>query len=330
MKRTLLLPPTVLLVVLALAGSAVLLFLSAGFPFRILPAVLAPLVPVAAALGVVYGYTRAVRRPLVPALAVLLVFLTISGALVGALVLARATPVDTAAVDPFRVVSPNLEPGVVYPGQRYALVVDRQSGTILSGVTVVDFQSGADRRVSRHDEGHWDRRDGIVSVPGGTSIPADSLIGFGRPTLPGVVVRAIDDAERVFGVVAARWDEPTMPSFLASLLPPDARAVAGMVVAVFAPALAIAAVWTAVRFSRWPLLNVLTAIAYLRLVFALPRLLSQPAVERIVFSRLPEWLAIHRVSVAWLLVGALGIVIAVVLPSLNRWQHDMHYREDSA
>ena len=147
----------------------------------------------------------------------------------------------------------------------------------------------------------------------------------------GVVARlkiSIDDVLIFVDHIERSW-RAALPPRLQEVLPSVAAAAARPALTVLVVALAIAAVWTPVRFSRWPLLNVVVAVAYLRLLVAVPRIAWVPWLESAVWRRAPSWVVDDRVLLMWAAMAIVLLIAAVALPSLTRWRHAMHYQENA-
>ena len=328
MKHALLLPPLILLVMTGLVVAFGTLLAVVGVSVSALPTVLPPVLLVSVSLAVVTGLNRAIRRPLAAVPAFLLVLVTVALVTVGAhLLYTLRGPVDSAVVTR-AAERGSILPHTIYHGSRFAVVVADQTGADLSDVVVIDYWSTASARVNRYPAAYWNRADGLLILPDGPDVPTDRLTGFGRPELPAVVRNSIDDVLIFVDHIERSW-RAALPPRLQEVLPSVAAAAARPALTVLVVALAIAAVWTPVRFSRWPLLNVVVAVAYLRLLVAVPRIAWVPWLESAVWRRARSWVVDDRVLLMWAAMAIVLLIAAVALPSLTRWRHAMHYQENA-
>ncbi|TVQ99527.1 MAG: hypothetical protein EA403_12885 [Spirochaetaceae bacterium] len=118
-------------------------------------------------------------------------------------------------------------------------------------------------------------------------------------------------------------DVQTVATLLtADLVETPLRTAAGIA----AVALLLTASWVLLRLTRWPLLNALLTLGWVRLIlFALP-LAAHPelahAIERLVGA--PEALRWVYLPAAMLLCGVLLVGINMVLPPFDHWRREVH------
>lgn len=82
--------------------------------------------------------------------------------------------------------------------------------------------------------------------------------------------------------------------------------------------LALVLVWTPARASRWPLLNMALAFVYLRLLVALPRLIDALMEVEMISGRIGPRLRALSFPVSLLVVVLVFAIIAILLPKIDR------------
>jgi hypothetical protein len=82
--------------------------------------------------------------------------------------------------------------------------------------------------------------------------------------------------------------------------------------------LALACTWTAGRATRWPLFNLLCALAYIRFLFAVPRLVTDLLAVEFVGRAVPEAVQRSGDLIALVFVVCIAGVVAWLLPAVDR------------
>lgn len=214
-----------------------------------------------------------------------------------------------------------VETGSIYQGRDYSILVEGVTGSELRSVVVTDHTEEIDERITVYSEGYWDRLNGDLILPGGPDIDLNSVKGFGIPVMPTAVSATVTDVLRLVDTAALLWSSP-LPFVGLDFLSP--------VVVVLVLTLLLIAVWTPLRLTRWPLLNVVVGLAYLRLVVALPAVADQLMSLEIVTRLIP---GVSRSGFVLLAGGAMFlflVLLAILRPSLATWRHNMDVQESGA
>jgi len=310
-KTALFLPLLFLLVTAVVVLVLLAVLLAMGWTVPSLPTVSAPVLLVAAIIATILVLLTRLRRVTAPGIAAVAMVFVIAATVGGVLVLGA----DLTSI----------EEHTIYPGPRYSIVVERSVGSDLGELVVVDHRmAGEIPRIQRDTEAYLDPRDGVIFRPGRPDIPVSELEGFGPPTLPGMVLRAAGDA--VASVVELRRSAlrelPLPPA-----LPGNLGRGISAVLSVLLLALAITAIWTPMRLTRWPLLNLVASVAFGRLIVAIPRLADSLMALEFVSGWVPPLLREEAPVILWSALVAVTILVSVFLPSLADWRHQMHYGE---
>jgi hypothetical protein len=322
-KTALFLPLLFLLATAVVAFALLAVLLAMGWTVPSLDAVISPVVLVAAIIAtilVLLSRLRSVTAPLVTFAAMVFVV----AAVVAGVVLLAPAPVETVNGPPWSV-RRGIDPNTIYQGPRFSVVVERSIGSDLGEVIFVDHRMAAEiPRIQRDQEAYLDTRGGVVIRPGRPDIPVTELEGFGPPSLPGMVLRAAEDAVSAVGELRrSSLRELPLP------LPAGISRAVAATLSVLIMALAITAIWTAMRLTRWPLLNLVASVAYGRLLVAIPRLARDLVEREPVSGWLPPLLVEEAPVVLWLALLVLMLLVSVFLPSLSDWRHHMHYGEST-
>lgn len=316
MKRAFLLPVLVLLVALlltaALLGLVRLNSASSAGGFASLIEELAPL-GLAGLLGAcVLVCVRAFRHPLSGVLGSgLLLILLAAGAFGLGLLWSGQSDAAVASRQ-------QIEPGVIYQGDRFALMVTSVTGAQLDGVALVEFPLRSGPSVSFADEGFWDRDENLIAIGDRPPLRVESLPGFGSPGVPPFVRAVGRDLEATLRSLSA---EPgatlplTVPGWIWRAVLALVFAAAGM------------GFWTGLHLSRWPLINVVVVIAYLRLVLLIPTAAANQTLGTLLGRYLPAWLVAEWPLLGWGTLALVMLILSAILPSLSAWRHAMGYRE---
>lgn len=219
-----------------------------------------------------------------------------------------------------------VQPGRVYQGQEHSVVIDRVAGAELGPVVVADHMEGIDTRLQVYSEGYWDQADNQLILPGGPDIDLDTLKGFGVPEMPAAVRSTAADVLDFWATAVVLWHGP-IPFVDAQWGPPFLSAIVSPVITVLLITLLLIVVWTPLRLTRWPLLNLAVAVAYLRGVVALPTALRRVMRIDRVGRAIPDVTLAEWIVVAGFLVFLGVAVVALILPSVSHWRHTMHFEE---
>ncbi|SIQ35154.1 hypothetical protein SAMN05920897_107107 [Alkalispirochaeta americana] len=270
-------------------------------------------------LALVYTYMRLLAVPVVPLVLVPLMALVLL--LFSSLVFFRAE------LGLERLYTPGLSrgavqrdqwSGVLLHGRGTSLYVSRDSGPgsaesgplgnghhpgreqkrIFSDVVLVRHREVPRLRV--HREISWDTGGSRLILPGGDEIGTASIAGLGRRALPPVLRRLTNDLLRVFRG-PGRGD--SLPAF----------ALRGGALTA-----ALALVWVVVRLTRWPLLNGVAALGWIRLILAVPR--GGSFAQELWQEQVPFFL--FSEALLWGVLALVLVVIALRQPPFRRWQRD--------
>ena len=315
-NRTLLVP--VLLIVATSTGAALLIGgvfatgASIDAVYILIPAVLTASV----SIGFLLVTMRSLLQPLKPALFVAIGTLSVFAVLVGTLVLEDAFffggTVDLSSAR-------SVPADVVLHGDDVALVVGERTGFELRDILMVRRDEAP--RVVEVPRAFWDAADDTLIMLNHPNIATQSIHGFAATTIAPALVRTAEDVGRVHAVLRAAWEGRIDPSIGADEFLGLSLVGLGRV---FLFSFAVAMTWTAARLSRWPLFNVLTAAAYLRLVFFVPRLSAMPILSTVSSRVVDESLNVLLPDLLWLLIVLCSTIVLAVLPSFAVWQRDVH------
>jgi hypothetical protein len=322
-KTALFLPLLFLLVTVVVALVLLAVLLAMGWTVSTVPNVVAPVLLVATIIATILVLLTRLRWVTAPMVTYFTMVFVLTAAIGGVLFLA---PSPTTVVDGVRVNGARgIEARTIYQGPRFSVVVQRSVGSDLRELVVVDHRMAAEiPRIQRDRAAYLDSRDGVITRPGRPDISVAELEGFGPPTFPGMVVRAAGDA--VASVVELRRSalrELPLPLAVPGSLSRGVSAALSLLVL----ALAISAIWTPMRVTRWPLLNLVTSVAYGRLIVAIPRLSGSLMEWEPVAGWVPTALREEAPMLLWLVLAMVMILVSVLLPSLADWRHHMHYGE---
>ncbi len=312
------------------AVGIVLVLLVMGASLAALGSVAASVLFSAWAVGMVPATLRVLRWAHRPVLVAVGVAGISAAVLVGMILLHGTGEGATAESQLVRAMTEGrVETGRIYQGERYSVLVEAVTGSELRSVVVTDHTEEIEQRITVYSEGYWDRLNGELILPDGPEIDLNTLKGFGLPVMPPAVRTTVSDVLRLVETAALLWSAP-VPFVAPDSVPPAAQSLLSPVLTVLMLTLLLTAVWTPLRLTRWPLLNVVAGLAYLRLVVALPAATDQLVRVETVTRRLPE---ISRAELVVLVGGLVLLVLAllaIVRPSLASWRHNMHFQETSA
>lgn len=327
MKDALLHLSLYILCALGCAIAILLVLLVMGASWGAIGFFIGPVLLSAWALGMVPATLRLLRRARRPVMTAMLVACLTAGVVSASIVLHGTSRISPAGSPIARSMSEGtVETGRIYQGREYSVMVDQVNGNELGPVIVVDHTEGIDARMNVHSQGYWDHVRNELILPGDSDIALDDLRGFGVPVMPATVRSTVSDVLGLVESATLLWSAP-LPFFDSARIPPIFRTLVSPMLSVLVLTLLIIAVWTPLRLTRWPLLNVVVGLAYLRVVAALPTAVDQLMQVEFVARRTP--------GVSWsefLLVGGVAtfLIIAVVsllLPSVAQWRHHMHFQE---
>ncbi|MFO8042919.1 MAG: hypothetical protein R6U25_06945 [Alkalispirochaeta sp.] len=282
------------------------------------------------AVGMVPATLRVLRRGRRPVLVAVGVAGFTAAMLVGT-VLLHGTGVAATAESQvvWAMTEGRVETGRIYQGEQYSVLVDAVTGSELRSVVVTDHTETVEQRITTYPEGYWDRFNGELILPDGPEIDLNTLKGFGLPEMPPAVRTTVSDVLRLVETAALLWSAP-VPFLSPDSLPPPVQSLLSPVLTVLMLTLLLTAVWTPLRLTRWPLLNVVAGLAYLRLVVALPAVTDQLMRLELVARWLPEMSRAELVMLVGGLVFLVLALLAVLRPSLASWRHNMHFQESGA
>ncbi|MEX2444955.1 MAG: hypothetical protein WD492_15245 [Alkalispirochaeta sp.] len=220
-------------------------------------------------------------------------------------------------------------PGRVYQGREYSVLVDRLSGNEVGPVIVADHTEDIDARFRVHPEGYWDRLHNELVLPDGSDINLNDLRGFGVPSMPAAVRNTAADVRGLVETAAVLWSS-SVPFVESGQLPLILRSTISPVLVVLVLTLLLTAVWTPLRLTRWPLLNVVVGLAYLRAVTALPTIAVWLMRVEIVTRWMPGVTRAELVLLGGIAMFLVLALVALLVPSLPNWRHNMHFRESGS
>lgn len=324
MKDTLVHLSLYVLFALACIAAILLVLLVMGTSLRAVVPVVGPIVVAGWAGGMVPATLRVLRRARRPRLTVSGAACLTAGVVVGAILFSGGTGLNVSQSRPMgSLLSGSLpvqtvQSGRVYQGREHAVVIDRVVGAELGSVIVADHMEEIDVRLQLYPEGYWDQLHNLLILPDGPDIDLDDLKGFGVPEMPVAVRATAADVLDLWTAVVVLWNSP-LPLVDSSWVSP--------VLAVLVVTLLFIVVWTPLRLTRWPLLNVVVAVAYLRAVAALPAVLRRITRIDSVARWIPEVSAAELFVIGGMTVF-MGVAIgALLLPSVSHWRHNMHFQE---
>lgn len=301
-----------------------------GAPLAVLGSIAAVVLFSSWAVGMVPATLRVLQRARRPVLVVVAVAVLTAAALVATILLHGPGGGGVVESQLARAMTEGkVETGRIYQGERYSVLVGAVTGSELRSVVVTDHTETVEQRITVYPEGYWDRLNSELILPDGPEVDLNTVKGFGLPVLPPAVRATVTDFLGLVETAASLWNAP-VPFLAAESVSPRIRSLLSPVLTVLMLTLLLTAVWTPLRLTRWPLLNVVAGLAYLRLVVAIPAITDQLLSVEIVTRRLPE---ISRTELV-VLMGGLVFVVLVLLtilrPSLSTWRHNMHFQESSA
>ena len=293
--------------------------------------IMVPTALFAVAVSAVFVTQRALRRHGRAFPTILVLFFSLLLLIVGLLFL-ESGPLP--AKDPQQAPA-TVETGVMLRSEQYGVMVGERTGTALSDVVVVDTRylgpAATQRPALRHYRRvEWDPWERVLILPGDEDLSTENIPGFDDPGIHPAVSRLIMDVQTVLRRLRQFWTGPSGEERLFGVVPPSLDPYVIPIVPALALALVLAVVWAPARLSRWPLLNAAFAFGWLRLVLAVPRLVATASEFPVVAARLPAELQPVLVELGWLILTAIAVLVAILLPSLERWRHDMHYEENAS
>ena len=269
--------------------------------------------------------TQALTRPLLPWLFIPLIAVTVAGFVV--LITTTVEEPRVSRIDTVPIVE--IEAASLVRGRDVALYTGAVDGIALRRPAVFRFDRVP--RISRPPEAMIDSVNARISIPGESDISLKRFQVLQRPEVPGFLAQIGVDAmltlQRLSTVLAAEDARVPIPdeieATLAIAIPVSTLRRAVRLIAWFgALAFAVAMAWTPARLTRWQLLNWLLALAYVRVLLALPRWADVAAdIGGLMapLARLPqEWF----VPLSWAACALLLLIVAAVLPSLNLWRRE--------
>ncbi|WP_146049506.1 hypothetical protein [Alkalispirochaeta sphaeroplastigenens] len=256
-------------------------------------------------LSLVYTYLRLLPVPVVPLLLVPLmglVLLLFAGVVFfrAELGLGRLAVADLSR-GPFR---QDQWSGVLLHGRTTSLYVSRDQGPrdhsdrTFSGAVLVRHREVP--RLAVYREITWDTGEGRLVLPGGDALASTAIAGLGRRALPPVLRRLSLDLLRVFR-------GPNRGESVVMVLARGGALTAALVL-----------VWVVTRLTRWPLLNGVLALAWVRVVLAVPR--GADLATELWREYLPPLLLTSEF--VWAVMALVLGGIALVQPPFRRWQRD--------
>lgn len=261
-----------------------------------------------------FGLLRSRVRPILPLLLLLpFVALALFGALWGGIRLAAAF----GQPDPMALHRAPAAGSFLQDGSRIIYVDDRH-GLEIRRLLVGSLDTATDLpRFALYPQGVFDPRTESI-----TPRPASATTGA-----PFALSNAVDAPWALFdppaSVRSVAHDVQTVATLLtADLAEAPLRTLAG----ISAVALLLTASWVLLRLTRWPLLNALLALGWIRLILfalpfaALPELSS--AVEQLLGA--PETLRWAYFPALVMLGGLLLVGINMVLPPFDHWRREVH------
>jgi len=302
-KRTLLVPVVFLLNVLlfsAIIGLFVYLYEPPGMSATNMvgPIVLGAVFP-----AFILTIVRSVLKPIVPLL--FLVLLTASAGLTlgGALFLDGSTGYGVTGDPALR---RRLPERVILSGTDVSIRIGDATGVALSDILVARHN---ELPVLDHQpEGTWNAVDSRIVFSDGESVSTEQFSEILWWHAPRTLRNIAEDISLLFAALAAAFHDRMIPDFLVIWI---------------AFLVALAAVWTPARLFRWPLLNLVIALAYLRFVLGVPAWAGGLIEKLPLISRLPPVLVAHPAVLIWTVSAVLLLGVSLFLPGLSLWQREV-------
>jgi hypothetical protein len=316
----------VLFAVACAAAILLVLLVLGASPISIVP-LLGPLLVFAWAVGMIPATLRLLRAGRRPVLTAFVVGCLTAGVVSSGILLYRAddsTPAHITLVSSMS--QGTVETGRIYQGHASSIIVEGITGNELQSVVVVDHSMSADTRVRIYPRGYWDRVDNELILSEGPDIALDDLKGFGVPVMPSAIRNTAADVLRLMDTATSLWYAPS-PLVDADRVPELLRKIVSPFLIVLVITLLFMVVWVPLRLTRWPLLNVVAGLAYLRGVAALPVVVDRLTRLELVARWIPglERTASLLVAAGSLILGL--ALLSLLLPSLSNWRHNMHFQE---
>jgi hypothetical protein len=301
-KRTLFTP---LLLILNTAAFALLLFVPSFIASEgalILPPNVGAFLLGAILASLFVTVLRSLFKPIVPVLFLLLVIGTVVGLVLGTIVLDTRFLSEDVADPVFR---DRIPTDTILQGESVSFWVGERNGVELRDLVV--FRTGEIPTIRRVESATWNPSADEIYLANGDPIKTAETEGIFRWELPESIERTVGDVERVYRQLARAY---------------RSRSIVVILVWIGTFVLAAAFLWTPARLFRWPLLNAITAFAYVRAVIAIPAFLhTYSPIESTPFT-VPELVIRFQVPIAWAIAATLLLVVAVVLPSLSHWRRE--------
>lgn len=306
MKDTLLVPVVLILTFLVCSIIiAAFVFLSHTDSSAV-PRYLGPIVLSALGPAILLTFLRSFFRRIVSIAAVVLVLITTAALLVATVfideMIVRPRVGDGGVTNP-------LPTGVILHGDEYSIRIGQAEGASLEDVLV--FRRRSLPRVVPVESAVWNGETlEIVSRDPAADLrlSAEHLSGVRMDGAPASITSVARDITSVYTVLRGTFRGGMNLDFV-----------------IYAAAfiLAIGAVWTPARLFRWPLLNALIALAFLRGIFAVPRLAVAIPLTNDFFQFLPPFVGTYRGPILWVVLAIVAFVVATILPPLSRWRREM-------
>lgn len=263
----------------------------------------------AVVLAVLFSMRRASGRAVVPA-----VYLGWTGLIVTVVVAGIVLAHQFVLLPdlPDRALGEVVATDVILHGSRHSLVVGEATDTQVRDVIVISH-NGQTPAIRYGVEGIWNRVDQQLTLSGGLEIDAHEIDGLGRTSQPRALSATIGDIDRLTAhFMASARDSILIPVPWGQLF---ARVLAFSV--------AVTMTWTAIRFSRWPLINAVLALLYLRLVVAVPTLSARFGLEMRVSAVIPPIFVPFTTTSVWLLIALIMALVLIPLPRFGAWRREM-------
>jgi hypothetical protein len=308
-KRTLLIP-VVLLLNTALFGvlSAIPVILVHSSTVAALHH-LGPIVLAATMAAVLFTVVRSVFRDIMPPLFLFLIAVTVVTIVTGVLVVDE-TVLSHRLGDP--AVRNPLPTEVILYGPDYSVRIGESTGAALEDVLL--FRRHEFPVIVHIPEAVWNEQTmeivplGSVAGTEEIRLSAQELSSVAWRHLPPSVDAVARQIVSLYTVLQSTFRARLMDSFLAYAI--------GLLCALIG-------VWTPARLFRWPLLNLLVSIMYLRLVVAVPALVVRFSVGALLPDFLPAFVGANLTPLVWGTLGIVLLVVAAFLPSLKRWRREI-------
>lgn len=327
MKDALLHLSLYILCALGCAVAILSVLLVMGASFGVIGLLLGPVLFSAWALGMVPATLRLLRWARRPVITATLVACLTAGVLSASILLHVTSGISPVESPIARSMSEGtVETGRIYQGRDYSVMVDQVNGSELGPVIVVDHTERIDARITVHSEGYWDHQNNELILPDDSDIDLDHVRGFGVPAMPPAVQSTVTDVQRLVESTSSLWSGP-LPFFDSDRVAPIFRTLVSPMLSVLVITLLLIAVWTPLRLTRWPLLNVVVGLAYLRVVAALPTAVDRLMQVEFVARRTPAVTRSESLLVGGAVLFLIMAVVSLLLPSVAQWRHNMHFQE---